>query len=348
MSRDDRLRLAFVALHPDRRRALTERAGGPGGAIAALRRGRVRASAAVRERAALPAAECRRRLDVLGVDVWFSGDPGFPDWLALRPDAPDLLFGRGVMPPTPGVAIVGTRRCTRYGRALARAYGAVAAAAGWPVISGLARGIDGEAHLGVVDNGGVGIAVLGSGPDVIYPPEHRELAGRLIEGGGAILTEYPPGTRPDGWRFPARNRIISGLSRAVVVVEAAETGGALITATLAAEAGLPVFAVPGDVDRPSSVGCNRLIRDGAIPILNPADFEEAISLVLGPPRSREAGRGEASAARFAESLPLSGATLEDAALLWGLDAAAAAEMATGLELAGLVRWEGGLLIPVDR
>jgi DNA processing protein len=118
---------------------------------------------------------------------------------------------------------------------------------------------------------------------VVYPADHRHLHDTLLESGGAAVTEYPPGTHPNGWRFPPRNRIISGLSAAVVVVEAGVTGGALITALRAAEQGRTVFAVPGDVDRQASVGCNLLIRDGAIPVLGPEDLIEGLSLHLGPP-----------------------------------------------------------------
>ena len=214
----------------------------------------------------------------------FRGGPGYPAHLGELPGAPDVLFVRGRLPAEPGVAIVGTRRCTRYGMGLARVYGQACASAGWPVVSGLARGADGEAHRGVVDAGGVGVAVLGCGPDIVYPAEHRSLAEGLLAAGGAIVTEYPPGTRPEPWRFPPRNRIISGLAAAVVVVEAAETGGALITAAAALEQGRHVFAVPGDVGRETSRGCNLLIRDGATPVLDPADLLASLSLLLGRPR----------------------------------------------------------------
>ena len=153
-------------------------------------------------------------------------------------------------------------------------------------MSGLARGIDAEAHLGTVDAGGPGVAVLGSGSNVVYPAENRGLHDRLIEDGGAVVTEYPPGTPPEPWRFPPRNRIIAGLSAAVVVVEAAVKGGALITAAAALDQGKAVLAVPGDVGRPASEGCNLLIRDGAVPVLGPDDLVEAVSLIVGPPRAR--------------------------------------------------------------
>lgn len=276
---DARLRLACAGLHPDRSRQLRERFGGARSALRAIVGGGVKASDHVREAAAVDAASRRDQLEALGVSAVYRGDPAYPAHLDRYEDAPDLVFVRGLLPPSPGVAIVGTRRCTAYGRELARAYGAAAADAGWPVVSGLARGIDGEAHRGVLDVGGIGVVVLGCGIDVAYPQEHERLGRQILEAGGAIVTEYPPGSPPDGWRFPARNRIIAGLSAAVVVVEAARTGGALITAVKAAEYGIPVFAMPGDVDRKASEGCNLLIRDGAFPVLDPDDLVEELGLV---------------------------------------------------------------------
>jgi DNA processing protein len=164
---------------------------------------------------------------------------------------------------------------------LASAFGSACADAGWPVVSGLARGIDGAAHEGVLAAGGVAVAVLGAGPDVRYPREHVGLYGRILGSGGTIVTEYPPGTPPHGWRFPPRNRIISGLSAAVVVVESAVTGGSLGTAAHAVDQDRMVFAVPGDVDREASVGCNLLIRDGAVPVLGAEDLVASLSLLTG-------------------------------------------------------------------
>jgi DNA processing protein len=161
------------------------------------------------------------------------------------------------------------------------------------VISGLARGIDGATHQGTVAAGGRGTAVLGCGPDVWYPPEHKRLGEQLLAAGGGIISEYPLGAPPLGWRFPPRNRIISGLSGAVVIVEAARRGGALITARLALHQGREVLAVPGDVHRATSQGCNLLIRDGAIPVMDSDDLVEAISLILGPPTSRRPDQGPA-------------------------------------------------------
>lgn len=281
MNEDARLRMAFSGLHPIRSRELRDRFGGASGAIGAIDRGRVKASDSIRNSLAAPAAQRRSELTALGIELVFRGDPDYPDHLDVFEDAPDVLFVRGTLPQDPGVGIVGTRRCTAYGLELAEAYGRIVAETGWLVVSGLARGIDGAAHRGMVSAGGLGIAVLGCGIDVTYPREHRRLGEQLLEAGGAIVSEYPPGSRPDAWRFPPRNRIIAGLSAAVVVVEAAKTGGALITAVKAAEYGIPVFAMPGDVDRRTSEGTNRLIRDGAFPVLDPDDLIEELDLVYG-------------------------------------------------------------------
>jgi DNA processing protein len=231
---------------------------------------------------------------------------------------------RGALPSEPGVAVVGTRRATRYGLELARQMGGAIARAGWTVVSGLARGVDGAAHRGTLEAGGKGVAVLGSGIDVWYPPEHARLGEQLVTAGGAVISEYPPGSRPDAWRFPRRNRIISGLARAVVVVEAADKGGALITARLAAEQGREVFAVPGDVNRRTSVGTNLLIRDGAVPVLGADDLIEALSLVLGPPspgsapHSRSASRFRPGESRSTTSSPPTAATDPNCWVCWAV------------------------------
>ncbi len=284
MSGEEVLQLAYAGLHPDRVRDLVG-SFGVAGTLRRMRAGNVQVNDRARRAIDVPAHV--RRAEMVGEGVRFvqMGGSGYPVRLAALPDAPAGLFVRGSDPGDRAmVAIVGTRRCTTYGRHLAFEYGEAVARAGWGVVSGLARGIDGAAHRGVVAAGGIGVAVLGSGLDVLYPAEHGDLARALVANGGAVISEYPPGTPPEGWRFPPRNRIISGMAQAVVVVEAAVKGGALITANYALEHDRPVFAVPGDVRRVSSEGCNLLIRDGAHPVLDPADLIEELSLVLGPPR----------------------------------------------------------------
>jgi DNA processing protein len=196
-------------------------------------------------------------------------------------ERPPPIFLRGRLVDRPHIAVVGTRRCTSYGSQIAADFGRYLAQAGWVTVSGLARGIDAAAHHGTLQAHGSGLAVLGCGIDTVYPKSNSGLLRGLLDTGGAVVSEYPDFTPPDRWRFPARNRIIAAISAAVVVVESAVTGGALITATLAAEIGRPVFAVPGDIDRPASVGTNLLIRDGAVPVLGPADLGQALALELG-------------------------------------------------------------------
>ena len=189
----------------------------------------------------------------------------FPPLLTqIGDDTPAWLFARGALTPADAhcIAIVGTRNVTEYGRGLAHRFGLEFARAGWTVVSGLARGIDTAAHRGALDGGGRTIAVTACGLDMVYPPENRDLMLE-IERNGAVLSEWAPGTPPASWHFPARNRLVSGLSCAVVVVEAQPKSGALISANFAVEHGREVFAVPGNVHKPQSHGPHQLIREGA-------------------------------------------------------------------------------------
>jgi DNA processing protein len=194
---------------------------------------------------------------------------------------PPVLYLRGQLLPEDSwaVAIVGTRRVTSYGRGIAEEIASFLVSNGITVVSGLARGVDACAHQAALQAGGRTLAVLGSGVDRIYPPEHRRLADRIIEQ-GAVLSDYVPGTPPESSNFPPRNRIISGLSMAVVVIEAGETSGALITAEFAAEQGREVFAVPGNILAPQSKGTNKLIQQGALPLLSASDIMQALNLSL--------------------------------------------------------------------
>ncbi|MGA7273200.1 MAG: DNA-processing protein DprA [Acidimicrobiia bacterium] len=273
------------------------------------------------------------------VTVVDRGDEGYPPLLETISDPPARLWIRGELGESPGVAIVGTRRATRYGLEIARAMGRAVAGAGWTVVSGLARGVDGEAHRGTLEAGGVGVAVLGSGVDVWYPPEHRSLGEGLIDAGGAVISEFPPGTRPEPWHFPARNRLISGLSAVVVVTEAADRGGALITARLGAEQGREVFAVPGDVVRATSRGTNLLIRDGAVPVLGPDDLLEAISLVMGPPPLAVRPPGKGGVPEL--SIPEGGASVEAVVEANGGETARVLRVLGRLEMEGRVRIDQG-------
>lgn len=207
------------------------------------------------------------------VHTWDDGD--YPANLRMMPQPPPLLYVRGRFDKQDerAVAVVGTRAVSPYGREVARQLGWQLAKHGVTVVSGLALGVDAIAHQGALDAGGRTIAVLGSGVDHIYPPQNVTLAQQIIER-GAVISEYALGTKPEASNFPPRNRIISGLSLAVVVVEAGRRSGALITAGFAAEQGREVFAVPGSILNPGSDGCNRLIQDGATPVTSISDLLE--------------------------------------------------------------------------
>lgn len=217
-----------------------------------------------------------RLMERLGINVLTRGAPDYPSLLAQISDPPPALYCRGELRPedSNSVALVGSRRCGDYGKRMAEQLGRALAAAGVTVISGLARGIDTAAHRGALAEGRT-IACTGCGADVIYPSENGDLIDRIIRS-GAVVTEYPPGAKPDSWHFPARNRIISGLSLGVVVVEAPARSGALITTDFAAEQGREVFAVPGRIDDGRSEGANRLIQDGAKLVQSVADILEEL------------------------------------------------------------------------
>ncbi|MBN2549465.1 MAG: DNA-processing protein DprA [Anaerolineales bacterium] len=206
-------------------------------------------------------------------------DPHYPRRLKEIDQPPPVLYLQGELSEVDqwAVAIVGTRRITAYGRQVAQELAAAMARNGVTVISGLARGVDAAAHQAALDAGGRTLAVLGCGVDVIYPPENRRLAGSIIQQ-GALLSDYPPGTAPEAGNFPPRNRIISGLAQAVVVVEAGEKSGALITAAYAADQGRQLFAVPGNINAPQSRGANILIREGARILLSSQDILETLNL----------------------------------------------------------------------
>lgn len=220
-------------------------------------------------------------LEVKGIQAITWEDANYPRRLKQIDQPPPVLYVRGEirLEDEWAVAIVGTRRVTVYGRQVADELARFLAQNKITVISGLAYGVDGVAHEAALKAGGRTLAVLGSGVDVIYPPEHRRLAEQMITQ-GAIISDYPPGTPPESNNFPPRNRIISGMSLAVVVVEASEKSGALITAAFAADQGRDVFAVPGNINAPQSKGPNILIQNGARPLLKPADVLESLHLEM--------------------------------------------------------------------
>jgi DNA processing protein len=254
-----------------------------------------------------------------------------PSGLFLRGEAESELLGR------PAVAVVGARSCSGYGAAVARLLGRELAAAGVVVVSGLARGADGEAHRGALEAGGTTVAVLGCGIDRDYPAAHRELAGQIAER-GLVVSEYAPGVEPAPWRFPARNRIVAGLCAATVVVEARERSGALITADLALEEGREVFAVPGEITSSLSAGSNALLRLGATPLTRAGDVLESLGLAPEP-AGVEVGE---TATKVLAALSVGAARTDELVRMTGLGAGEVAAALSELELAGAALEEAGV------
>ena len=285
------------------------------------------------------------RVHKAGVQVLTLLDDDYPQNLLQIDAPPPVLYVLGALQPNDSwaVAIVGTRRASVYGREVAHSISRDLAANGITIVSGLALGVDTVAHKSALASEGRTLAVLGSSVDQIYPPENRGLAQSITEN-GAIVSEYPLGTRPDANNFPPRNRIISGLSRGVVIVEAGERSGALITAKFAAEQGRDVFAVPGSILHPGSIGCNTLIQQGAIPLLNVNDI--LTQLNLEQIHSQQAARAaipadpqESSLLRHLHQEPLH---LDDLVRESAMPAPQVAGLLTVMELKGLVRQVGTL------
>lgn len=276
--------------------------------------------------------------------------PLYPKSLKEIPDPPSVLLVRGDMDERDrfAVALVGSRMATPYGRSVAAQMARDLARAGITIVSGGALGIDGVVHNAALEAGGRTLVVLGCGLDVEYPREHQALFHRIVrEGRGALLSEYPLGAGPDAWRFPVRNRIISGLSMGVVVIEAGEQSGALLTASLAAEHGRDVMAVPGNVDRPKSKGTNALIKDGAALVENGKDVLTALGvLVLEPPDAASSPQSlppdlTPAQRRLLECLNLSPKQIDALAAEAQMLAPDVSVNLTLLELAGLVRRVAG-------
>ena len=223
------------------------------------------------------------RCEKLGVRLMTRECPDYPPLLSEIHDAPPVFYCRGKLLDRDqlSIGIVGSRRCTLYGRQQAQKLAGGLARAGMTVISGLARGIDGAAHEGAIQAGGRTLAVLGTGVLKIYPPEHDDLAKKVIEH-GALISEFPMDQRPSPGLFPQRNRIISGLSHGVIIVEATRKSGALHTARHAMEQGREVFALPGRVDSLASEGCHNLIRDGVTLVRNVDDVLESLGPLIQP------------------------------------------------------------------
>jgi DNA processing protein len=288
------------------------------------------------------------RLGAFGAEILTLDDPGYPSRLKEIPFPPPLIFVKGEITSGDGLALalVGTRGPSYYGTKTCRTLARELARRGVTVVSGLARGIDTAAHNGALEGGGRTLAVLGCGLDVVYPPENRELYQRIQER-GALVTEYPLGTPPEAHNFPRRNRLISGLSLGVLVVESGVKSGAHITAQCALEQGREVLAVPGPISSPTSLGPHRLIQQGAKLVQDVKDILAELPQAMGPGRTEAAGppespvRAQPTMFRVDDPLlPLLGSEplqLEELVQASRLPAPDVMSRLTLLELQGLVR-----------
>ncbi len=253
--------------------------------------------------------------------VAFLGNESYPPLLNEIYDPPVGLYLAGELPPGPYLSIVGTRNPTLYGLRFARELAQQLAEIGFCIVSGMARGIDTAAHEGALDVQGKTLAFLGSGIDIVYPPENLGLYRKIIEKGG-VTSEFPFGRKADRRTFPMRNRLVAGVSMGIIVIESASSGGSLITAQFAADQGRTVFALPGRVDQPSSAGCHKLIREGATLLRSARDVVEELGPILPIPQpaspSTSAGAPVQSSASMSEEEEKIIQTLSDGAIL-GLD-----------------------------
>jgi DNA processing protein len=292
-----------------------------------------------------PEAEWRR-IEQQGISVMILDDPAYPSALREIADPPPVLYVRGELAPADdwAIAVVGTRRASPYGRQATERIVEDLARAGVTVISGLARGVDTHAHRAALAAGGRTIAVLGSGLDRIYPDENRALAAQ-IELSGAVLSEFPLGAPPDAMNFPRRNRIISGLAKATLVVEADLKSGAMGTATYAAEQGRDVFAVPGSIFSPLSAGPHQLIREGARIVTDASDVLEELHLtaVVEERATREALPADPTEAAVLRLLSDEPTHVDDLTRAAALPSATVSATLTILELKGLARQFGAML-----
>jgi len=285
------------------------------------------------------------KTDQDGIKIFTWKDDNYPRRLREIDQSPPVIYCLGNFEPEDewAVAIVGTRRVSSYGRQITHELAAFLANHGVTVVSGLARGVDALAHQTTLNQGGRTFAVLGSGVDRIYPPEHRKMAQEIMES-GAIISDYAPGTPPDGSNFPPRNRIISGLSLATVVVEAGETSGALITANFAANQGRDVFAVPGSIYAPQSIGTNRLILDGARPLLKMEDVLESLNLehIFEKQTARKILPADEVEAKLLKVLGREPQHIDDISNNSGLSIDKVSATLVMMELKGMVQQVGGM------
>lgn len=303
------------------------------------------AESAVNLRAKVDLEKIWNQIEKQGISVLTWDDELYPPRLKEIEQPPPVLYARGeiTLDDHYAVAIVGTRRVTPYGRQIAEDLAAFLAGQGITVVSGLARGVDAVAHSAALKAGGRTIAVLGSGVDKIYPPEHLQIAEKMMKQ-GAVVSDYAVGTPPESANFPPRNRIIAGLSMATVVVEAGETSGALITAEFAAEQGREVFAVPGSILAPQSKGTNKLIQQGAHPLLSPQDLTQALNLTRTGDfkAARKAIPADALEAQLLAALGAEPVHVDEIRNATGLPIEKVSATLTLMELKGMVRQVGGM------
>ena len=285
------------------------------------------------------------KIERQGARVLTWDDPAYPPRLLNIYNPPPVLYVKGDILEEDqwAVAVVGTRGATVYGKEAARQIAGNLARNGLTIVSGLARGIDSEAHRAALDAGGRTIAVLGSGVDVIYPAEGRKLAQTVVKR-GALVSEYAMGTRPEAGNFPPRNRIISGLSLGVVIVEAGERSGALITADFALEQGREVFAVPGNIYRKKSLGTNKLIQQGAKPVLSVEDILEELNLTMVSQQAevRAVVPENETEAALLEYITADPVHVDEIGQKSGLPIAQVSSTLALMELKGMVRQVGGM------
>ena len=272
-------------------------------------------------------------------------DADYPARLREIAQPPPILYLRGdfIEEDAWAVAIVGTRRVTSYGRQVTEEVASFLAQNGVTIVSGLARGVDGIAHQAALKAGGRTLAILGSGVNRIYPPEHRALAEQVIQS-GAVISDYAPDTPPEGSNFPPRNRIISGLSMATIVIEAAETSGALITANFALEQGREIFALPGNIFAAQSKGPNKLIQKGAHPLLSPRDILEVLDLtrISQHQSAQRVLPTDATEAQLLGSLTHEPTHVDEIRAKTGLAVEKVSSTLVMMELKGMVRHVGGM------
>jgi DNA processing protein len=303
-------------------------------------------------RATLNLDACLAQVEKAGLTLLTWNSPDYPTYLREIPSPPPLLYVQGALQASDqfAVAVVGTRRLTTYGRQVTRDLVIGLVQSGVTVVSGLARGIDAIAHKTALEFNGRTIAVLGSGLDCVYPAENRALAEQIAAGHGAVLSEYALGVQPDAKNFPPRNRVISGLSLGVVVVEAGEQSGALITTKFAVEQDREVFAVPGNINSPVSKGPNRLIQQGAKLVLSVEDILEELNLQMVAEQTavQLALPGTAEEIALYQQLSAQPVHIDELGRTTGLPSSVISSTLTLMELKGMVQQVGGMNYVLSR